>query len=337
MAVGKGNRILYLKPKFDVIMGTAIKKQNLQDWITQQWVILFGKKIDKREQKWLLGPFGELNGIGSKFIKQLAAKEHLTIDTDSKGKGLIQSIHQLNLPAKKLEVLSEHVIDFYQNTADYQLKLKVNWNPFFKIFGVLLTVIFSKRIEQLNIPNRSIESAETLTSDLIHLVDPKTNQVKRTIWFRAFQETGQVVYSGVYETCAIPSGRTCIKAIFPLPNGSATVILIPTVGKNGELILESAGNRFGDSGFYFLLKDSKEQLWAKYIKSFKDKLVVRSENENITATQTLTLWNLRVLKFEYEIKKHTLPRSEKEKKLIALTFGILNLGLGMYFHRENPS
>lgn len=285
-------------------MGQAIKKQSFQDWITQQWVILFGQKIDKLEHKWLLGPFGELNGIGVKFIMQLANKENLVIDNQKNGKGLIQSINQLNLSEKELEVLSQNVIDFYQNTADYKLKLKVKWNPFFKIFGLLLRVIFSKRIQQLNVPIRSIENSETLTSEIIHLKDKKTNEVKRTIWLRAFQSTEQVVYSGVYETCVIPSGKTCIKAIFPLPNGSATVILTPKVGKNGELILESAGNRIGDSGFYFLLKDSKGQLWSKYIKSFKDKLVVRSENENITATQTLTLWNLRVLKFEYEIKKN---------------------------------
>lgn len=287
-------------------MGQAIKKQSFQDWITQQWVILFGQKIDKLEHKWLLGPFGELNGIGVKFIKQLANKENLVIDNQKNGKGLIQSINQLNLSEKELEVLSKNIIDFYQSTSDYKLKLKVKWNPFFKIFGLLLRVIFSKRIQQLNVPITSIENSETLKSEIIHLKDKNTNEVKRTIWLRAYQTTGQVVYSGVYETCVIPSGKTCIKAIFPLPNGSATVILTPKVGKNGELILESAGNRIGDSGFYFLLKDSKGQLWSKYIKSFKDKLVVRSENENITASQTLTLWNLRVLKFEYKIKKSTL-------------------------------
>jgi hypothetical protein len=279
-------------------MGIAIGKQSLQDWITQQWVILFGQKIDKSEQKWILGPFGELNGIGIKFIKQLAEKEHLTIDNQKNGKGLLQSIDQLNLSKIELDALSQNIIDFYQNTADYELRLKVKWNPLFKVFGLLLRVIFSKRIEQLNVPIRSIQNSEGLTSEIIHLKDLKTNEIKRTIWLRAFKATGQVVYSGVYETCTIPSGKTCIKAIFPLPNGNATVILTPRVGNNGELILESAGNRFGDSGFYFLLKDSKGQLWTKYIKSFKDRLVVRNENENVTATQTLALWNLRVLQFD---------------------------------------
>ena len=95
------------------------------------------------------------------------------------------------------------------------------------------------------------------------------------------------------------------KAIFPLPNGSATVILNPIVGEKGELILNSSGIKIGDSGFYFLLRDSKGDLWTKFIRSFKDKLVVSSEDEKITAVQTLTLWNLRVLQFKYNITKTT--------------------------------
>ncbi|CAZ98333.1 MULTISPECIES: hypothetical protein [Zobellia] len=284
-------------------MGIAHKKQSLQDRITQQWVILFGKKIDTTEHQWLLGPFGGTNGIGLKFIDYLAKKEGLHMDHGKRNKGLIQSIDQLKLSPNELNTLSKDVVDFYQNTSDYDLRLKVKWNPFFKGFGVLLNILFSKRIEQLNVPIKNIKDPSGLTSEIIQLVDPKTNEVKRTVWLRTFKSTDQIVYSGVYETCTIPSGQTGIKAIFPLPNGNATVILTPKVGRNGELILDSAGHRIGDSGFYFLLEDSKGQLWTKFISSFKDKLVVRSEHQRITATQTLTLWNLRVLQFEYKIKK----------------------------------
>lgn len=285
-------------------MGIARKKQSIQDWITQQWVILFGKKIDAVSYNWLFGPFGSTKGIGQKFIKQLAEKEHLVIESQKKDKGLLESINQLNLSTDELSALSQDVIDFYQNTSKYDLRLKAKWNPIFKVFGILVRLIFSKRIEQLNVPIQNVDDPEALTSDIIQLINPSTNEVKRTIWLRTFKSTGQVVYSGVYETCTIPSGKTCIKAIFPLPNGNATVILTPEIGKNGELILDSAGHKIGDSGFYFLLEDSTGQLWTKFIRSFKDKLVVRSVNGRITATQTLTLWNLKVLKFEYEIIKH---------------------------------
>jgi len=284
-------------------MGIAKTKQNFQDWVTQQWVILSGRKIDALENEWLMGPFGNTSGIGQKFIHQLAEKEQLIKDITEKPRGLLQSIHHLNLSEKELNNLSENVIDFYENTANYDLDLKVKWNPFFKGFGVALKVLFSNRIDQLNVPLKNSKDSNSLNSEIIHLLDSKTSEVKRTIWLRTFVATDQVVYSGIYDTCKIPSGQTCIRAVFPLPNGNATVILTPFVGENGELILTSSGKRIGDSGFYFLLNDSKGQLWTKFIRSFKDQLVVSSKDEKISAIQTLSLWGLRMLRFDYNIKK----------------------------------
>lgn len=284
-------------------MGIAKKNQSLQDWITQQWVILFGQKIDTMKYEWLFGPFGGINGIGIKYIKELAHNENLLIASQGKDKGLLDSIGHLGLSEHDLKKLSTDVIDFYENTSNYDLVLKAKWNPIFKVLGILVKIIFSNRIEQLNIPIKDLEGSMGLTNQVIKLVDSQTNEVKRTVWLRTFKSTGKVVYSGVYGTCVLPNGPTCIKAVFPLPNGNATVILAPRVGQNGELILDSSGKKIGDSGFYFLLMDSKSEIWTKFIRSFKDTLVVGSENGRITATQTLTLWNLRVLRFEYGIRK----------------------------------
>ncbi|WP_335966692.1 hypothetical protein [Galbibacter sp. PAP.153] len=284
-------------------MGLASIKQNFQDWVTQQWVILFGKKIKDEEYKWLLGPIGNTNGIGKIFINQLAEIENLSISKSSKNKGLLKSIEQLNLPSFEKNRLSKSVIGFYENTSNYELYLTTRWNAAFLVFGYLLKLLFSKRLEQLNIPLRNNKNSQEMNSEIVQLTDKTTEKVKRTIWLRRFKQTNQIIYSGVYETCKIPNGKTCIKAIFPLPNGSATVILQPIVGENGELILKSAGRKIGDSGFYFLLKDKKGNLWTKFIKSFKDNLTVSSENGKITANQKLTFYGLNVLNFKYEIKK----------------------------------
>lgn len=280
-------------------------KQNFQDWVTQQWVILFGKKINTQEYQWLLGPFGNINGIGEIFINQLAENENLSISKSSKNKGLLKSIEQLNLPSSEKNRLSKNVIDFYENTSNYKLYLTTNWNPIFLVFGYLLKFLFSKRLEQLNIPLRNNKNSQEMNSEIVQLTDKTTEKVKRTIWLRRFKQTNQIIYSGVYETCKIPNGKVCIKAIFPLPNGSATVILQPIVGKKGELILKSAGRKIGDCGFYFLLKDKNGNLWTKFIKSFKDNLTVSSENGKIKANQKLTFYGLNVLNFKYEIKNHS--------------------------------
>lgn len=282
-------------------MSLAYPKQNFKDWFTQQWVILWGKKIDPAKVSWLMGPFGYLGSISDGFIEQFAKSEGLIVQRNTTSHGLISPFKNLNLTENEYNILSKKVVDFYEKTADYNLKLSVKWNPLFKFFGMLVNKLFSRRINQLNIPTGDLKDSKALSSEIITLVDPKTKLVKHTIWFRTIKSTGQTVYSGVYSTCKLPSGKTCVKAVFPLPKGNATVIMTPIIDKNGGLILNSSGRRFGDAGFYFLLTDSKGNIWSQYLRSFRDKLIVSPDHENIIAEQTLTLWHLKVLRFDYEI------------------------------------
>lgn len=282
-------------------MNLAYRMQKFQDWFTQQWVIIWGRKFNPSENAWLIGPFGELDGIGETFIHQLAKKENLIIKRKLDSKGLLDSISALNFTEEEVKKLSQKVIDFYEKTADFKLKFKVKWNLFFKPFGFVVNRLFSQRINQLNIPTQNIDESENIFSEIIELISNESNEVKYTIWLRKSQATGIVIYSGIYTTCLLPSGITCIKAIFPLPKGNATVILKPFVGGNNELILDSSGKSFGDAGFYFLLNDSNGNFWSRYIKSFTEKLIVYEDNENLKAKQTLKLWNLKVAKFEYDI------------------------------------
>lgn len=281
-------------------MNLAYTMQKFQDWFTQQWVIFTGRKINPIKETWLIGPFGELNGIGEEFINELADKENLSIQRNLKSQGLLTSINQLDLTDEELKNLSQKVIDFYEKTSNYELEFKVKWNPFFKPFGFIINRLFSRRINQLNIPLQN-NNQEKLSSEIIKLIDKNTNKVRYTIWLRKIEKTGQVIYSGIYGTCKLASNKTCIKAIFPLPKGNATVIMRPSVGKDNELILDSSGKKFGDMGFYFLLNDSKNNYWAKFVSLFTDKLVISENEENLIATQTLKLWNLKVSEFSYNI------------------------------------
>lgn len=290
-------------------MALAIPMQKLQDWLTQQWVIIRGRRINENDHRWLLGPFGSIGGIGETFVAQLAEKEGLTVFRNNASTGLISSIRNLGISDQELSRLFHSVVDFYENTSEYDLSLSVKWNPFFKFFGVLLGKLFSNRINQLNLPTQNLSETESITSELITLVDPISNETVYTIWFRTLESTGQVVYSGVYGTCNLPSGETYIKAVFPLPNGNATVLMSPSVGEGGELILDSSGRSFGDAGFYFLLVDSIGTLWSQYVRSFRDRLIVREETDKIVAEQTLTLFHLRVLVFRYSIKPKSGSKS----------------------------
>ena len=286
-------------------MNLAFTMQKFQDWFTQQWVILWGRKINQNDYSWLIAPFGELNGIGEDFIYQLAKKENFIITRNSTSKGLLTSIHELNLTDDQLENLSKKVIDFYEATSDYNLEFNVKWNPYFSFFGYLVNRLFSQRINQLNIPTKNIAQSEDLINEIITLNHPQSNKVIYTIWLRKFKNSGKVIYSGIYGTCTLPSGKTCIKAVFPLPKGNATVIMKPCVGLENELILDSNGKQFGDAGFYFLLNDAKHNYWAQFISSFTDQLIVKEKDNHLQAIQTLKLWRCKVSQFTYRIQKKT--------------------------------
>ncbi|WP_430611767.1 hypothetical protein [Flavobacterium sp. JP2137] len=283
-------------------MNAAVSKQQFQDWFTQQVVIIRGIQFKTADFPWLIGPFGSKNGIGEEFIHQLAARENLTIQRNVKTHGLIQSMEQLGLSDAELALLPKPVIDFYKNTSDYQLSLSVKWNPFFKFFGILLNKLFSNRINQLNLPINQNRDSNSLKSEIITLLDSTTQVVKHTIWLRTNTISNRVMYSGIYGTCTLPSGKIGIKAVFPLPHGNATVIMTPRVSETGELILTSSGQRIGDAGFYFLVQDSKGGYWTQFVASFRDTLVVRANGDEVTAIQTLTLWNYRVVQLNYQIK-----------------------------------
>lgn len=286
-------------------MKSAYPMQKIQDWLTQQWVIICGRKIDPTQFSWLIGPFGNPCLIGDNFINELAAKENLIIVREEITTGLIPTINSLNLSEIERSTLSAQVIDFYENTSRYTLHFKVKWNPLFKFFGVLISRLFSHRLRQLNIPTTNSKSFDELNSELISLADPVNNVVKYTFWLRSIKSSGQPVYSGIYGISTLPSGKTCIKAVFPLPNGNATVLMTPAVGENGEMVLESSGKKFGDAGFYFLLKDAKGNFRAKYVRSFHDRLMVRCNNGSLSAQQVLTLWKMEVMRFYYKMdQKH---------------------------------
>lgn len=276
--------------------------QKFQDWFTQQWIIIWGKKVSLTELPWLNGPIGEVGIIGDDFIKKLASDEGLIINRNSSSKGLIPSIGSLNLSKSETAKLAHQVIDFYENTSDYKLGFSVKWNPIFRVFGMLVNLFFSKRIHQLNIPTKNIKDSQEVISEIITLTDPTSHQVIYTVWFRTFKSNKQVIFSGVYSVCTLADGQKCVKASFPLPNGNATVIMSPSVGNNGELVLSSFGKKFGDPGFYFVLRDTKGNYWSRNHRSFKDKLVVSSNNKGVFAEHTQSLWNMNVLRFNYDIK-----------------------------------
>lgn len=276
---------------------------HLQDWITQQWVKLTGKRYDPRQAAWLTGPTGDAELINDRFFRDLALREDLAIKESHPGTGLLDSFECLALTPEEKRRIHPRIIDFYECTSNYGFEIWSEWCGFFRPFGWLLSVIFSRRLQQLNLPLRPLDSAKGIQSSIFKLVDKQSGVSKWTVWYRVLKSTGKVIYSGVYTTCVLPNrpGRF-LKVVFPLPNGNATVIMRREVLVNGALKLSSDGRRYGDNGFYFTLVNHQGRHWARFVRSMHEWITVYVDQENILrADHILHFFGMPFLKLHYKM------------------------------------
>lgn len=70
----------------------------------------------------------------------------------------------------------------------------------------------------------------------------------------------------------------------------------PEVHPDSSFSLTSAGKRFGDPGFYFVVHGQGGGAWARYVPSLREMLhVYSSEQGTVRTDHVLKLWGIRFL------------------------------------------
>lgn len=221
----------------------------LQDWITQQWVKITGRKIDLDEFNWLAGPIGRTDVIDDTFIQDLCEKEGLRVHKNLSNAGLLESFDELKFMDEERNRLQSSVAEFYEQTSNYKFEFWSHWCGAFYPFGWLINRIFSKRLQQLNLPLNPMDSSKGIESNILKLKG-KDDTTKYTVWYRILKAKNDVIYSGIYTHIFMKSvEEECLKVSFPLPNGNATVIMKKKVYEDGsvDFISKGKGSEIQDS------------------------------------------------------------------------------------------
>ena len=275
----------------------------LTDWVTQRWVQITGRRCLLSETLWLDGPIGNTREIGKDFFLDYASTRNLQI-VQTGTRGLVEDLTRLSGRNCDFSLIAEPVRNFYECTSAYSLDAWSQWHGLFRPFGHALAILFSRRLQQLNIPLSPLDSAYGMTSDVIQMRDPHSGTLVQTAWVRQLKATRNVLYAGSYSICNIPGHPTpCIKVVFPLPNGNAIVIMHPRVLDDGSLILTSAGRSFGDPGFYFTVHAHDGTIWARYLAAMKETIHVYPAEPAVTrADHVLRLWGKEFLRLHYRMQ-----------------------------------
>lgn len=260
---------------------------------------LFGRRISAADFPWLDGPTGPPR-IGSDFHRSVAAKAGYAV-AHGADLGLLPDMSALKGDAFDAAQIQPEVREFYEHTARYHLDVWSQWSPLFWPFGWALITFVSRRMEQLNFPMYPLETARGMSSEIEQLVDG-SGQVVFTSWLRRNLESGLVIYSGFYTTASPPGQGPCVKVVFPVAGGNATVLLRPVAQPDGSFKLISAGRRFGDPGFYRVTDSGHGRRRVWYVRGFTEVFHLYAEPDGSVRTEHfLRWWGLQVLHLHYHI------------------------------------
>ena len=276
-------------------------KGAFSDRLTQYWVRLTGRKLHLGEADWLDGPRGEPAGIGGAFFDRWASSNGLQVRRNGT-RGLIPSLDALAGPTFDPSTIHPAVRRFYEETSSYELEAWSEWSGAFKPFGWLLSRLFSRRLQQLNVPLGPLDTSAGTSSEVLHLVD-SDDVVRMAAWIRHLQSSGDVLYAGSYSVARVPGhADPCVRVVFPLPNGNAMVFLKVSADEEGALTVLSSGSGFGDPGFYFTV-ESNRGLHARYVRTMRESIRVYASGEGeVRADHIMWIFGLVFLRLHYRLR-----------------------------------
>lgn len=269
---------------------------------------LFGRVVRVDDVPWLAGPTGG-DYIGDRAYHELAAREGLTVERRADA-GLLPDFDVLEGPSFRAGAAPEAVRDFYEHTSRYAVDASVK--TFFPLrLGLwLLVKTISRRVNQLNFPVGVLEAMQDVKSEIVALRDGH-GAARYTGWFRHAGDAGSVIYAGFYSSARIPGHpSSVVKAVFPMPQGNATVFLSPACNERGEFELRSQGRRFGEPGFYRVQQLDEARLRVWRVRSLVEHLRFYKDAQRVLCCEhTMRFWGMPALTLTYRLRPEGPLRS----------------------------
>ncbi|MBM7587044.1 hypothetical protein JOC86_003596 [Bacillus pakistanensis] len=226
--------------------------------------------------------------IGEEILEKLASAYKLSYT------GLVDSMKKYE-PEIEVHTLASNIVDFYENTNEYQLFAEVKWRFWFLPFAALYRQI-SRIIQQINLPvtSKRIE----MTGDIHPVDDELDGRENVRAWIRKINDevTFVALYSSHFdnEQC-----RTYMNIALPLPWASMVGILeLSQHGKALRLSSNREKSPNSDSGVYLT--------FGKYL--FKLPLeeqfdVQETREGGLEAKHRMWLFSIPFLEIDYEIRR----------------------------------
>lgn len=278
----------------EVALGNAL------EWTIQRWVLTSGRKVRTEEAPWLKGPVGR-ERIGADFCEVYAREKGLEAVVDDPDAGLLTEFSELAGAGFDPSLVRPEIRGFYERTVRYGFDVRFEWRSPLRYPPRTLFYLVSRNVQQFNLPASPLVTSAGMSNEVIRLTDPATGETSYAGWLRR-STTGETILAGIYSTCGLPGrdGRF-FKGVYPLPDGSVTVIFRPENRPDGSFALVSDGRRFGDEGYYRLHRASENTLRVQCVLMRESIHLFVDEAKTLRSCHTFAFCGVRFLTMRYKI------------------------------------
>jgi hypothetical protein len=253
------------------------------------------------DHQWLDAPTCGPGPVGATWLRAEAERLGGFVREDVSGGGLLSSMSVLDGAGFRAAGLDQAVRHFYEHTACWRMEVWAQWSALFQPGGELVSRLFGRRVQQLALPTRPLDTAHGMDSRVVHLMDADGEQ-HAAGWLRTLSATGEFVYSGCYSARVLPgSDQPSVHVAFPLESGNVQVFLRPSVQADGSLVLSSPSGAFGDNGAYVTVRDGR-QAYAARVPIHERFHVYRDHRSVLRTDHELRLYRALVLRLHYRME-----------------------------------
>jgi hypothetical protein len=172
-------------------------------------------------------PFASPGGhIGRHFFRDFARETGAALTPSAPHAGLVPAFRALRSDSFDPGQVDPLIVDFYEHTADFAMKVDGAFTPLFEGPASVLYRPLASLVEQLDVP----DFQPGVTRDMVSqfgFIEPAQASPSR-IWIRSMKDTGAIFYVGaVHDSIAETNGRrhAYITMVFPLPRANLAVML----------------------------------------------------------------------------------------------------------------
>ncbi|PHA02330.1 hypothetical protein COE51_03540 [Bacillus pseudomycoides] len=241
--------------------------------------IHYGKKMSRIQGKMQ---------IGEKVLlkNKLVEKNEYT--------GLINKMIDFHSKQFNPKSVSPLIIDFYENTKNYELKATIHWSRWFQTFAFLYEKI-SRRVQQIHLGmgNR----LEVMHGEIVSIKDEKDGRNNVRAWIRK-NEQNETIFVALYSQHE-HNGETYMNIALPLPYANMTGMLKLRNDKKNLIITSRLRNSAkGDEGIYLHSRFFTIRL------PLAETFVIREKDKiTLTAHHQMWMFGVKFLEIDYEIEK----------------------------------